>query len=96
MEFSLHISVFELHLSLDPVYSKGVAQTCQDMIPQNAGRLGVWMDGEDWNICNLYILKNSNKKKTRNKTIPNQNEKNKTKHTKTLGFFLASAQPCPS
>lgn len=47
MEFSLHVSVFELHLSLDPVYSKGVAQTCQDMIPQNAGRLGVWMDGED-------------------------------------------------
>lgn len=46
MEFSLHISVFELHLSLDPLYSKGAAQTCQDMIPQNAGRLGVWMDRE--------------------------------------------------
>lgn len=38
MEFSLHISVFELHLSLGPLYSKGTAQTCQDMMPHNAGR----------------------------------------------------------
>ena len=43
-EFSLHINVFELHLSLGPLYSKGAAQTCQDMIPQNAGRLGVCIE----------------------------------------------------
>lgn len=45
-EFSLRISVFELHVSLGSLYSKGAAQTCQDMIPRNAGRSGVWMDGE--------------------------------------------------
>lgn len=45
-ELSLRISVFELHLSLGPLYSRGAAQTCQDMIPQNAERLGVSMDGE--------------------------------------------------
>jgi len=45
-EFSLHISVFELHPNLSPLYSKGAAQTCQDEIPQNAGSLGVCMDGD--------------------------------------------------
>lgn len=37
MEFLLHISVFELHCSLCPLYSKGATQTCQDRIPQKAG-----------------------------------------------------------
>lgn len=37
IELLLHISVFELHCSLGPLYSKDAAQTCQDRIPQKAG-----------------------------------------------------------
>lgn len=42
LEFSIHTNMFELYLSQDPLCSKGAAQTCQDMIAQNAVRLGIW------------------------------------------------------
>lgn len=45
-EFSLHINVFELYISLGPLYSNSAAQTCQDMMLQNTGRLGLCTDGE--------------------------------------------------